>query len=311
MVLSASFGSYPRPEAYREYLIETYGKQKKQDHVPTDRDAEMLLAATRGVVEDQTGLDIITDGQLTWDDFLVSVAADFEGVRMGGLIRFYDNNTYYRRPTIIGEVSNDQPILNEELTVLRELNPGAKVKAVVPGPYSLYKLSQDRFYHDEAEAIAAMSMALLTEIEALDADYIQIDEPSLSYEMDKDLFPIVEDELKKLTNAAKGKTIIATYFGKLNSCVKEIMGLEADYIGVDCVSFEDNYEVLVQSGMKSVQLGLLDARNTKLEDEIELKNRIDMLDSDDLIISTNCGLEFLPREYALRKIDLLSKLTNE
>jgi methionine synthase II (cobalamin-independent) len=36
-----------------------------------------------------------------------------------------------------------------------------------------------------------------------------------------------------------------------------------------------------------------------------------MLNSDDIIISTNCGLEFLPREYALRKADLLSKLANE
>jgi len=67
----------------------------------------------------------------------------------------------------------------------------------------------------------------------------------------------------------------------------------------------------VQSQIKNVQLGVLDARNTKLEDKIQVKNKIDMLGSDDIIISTNCGLEFLPRKYARRKLDLLSNIANE
>ncbi len=310
MVLSASFGSYPRPEALREYQIKTQGKQKKGEGQPAEEDAEALAAAVGEVAEDQAGLDIITDGQLTWDDFLASVMADFDGVEMGGLIRFYDNNAYYRRPRIVGELANRQPILNQELALLQDANPGRKVKAVVPGPYSLWDLSEDRYYHDKEEAISEISRALLTEVKALDADYVQIDEPSLSYNLDRDVFPTVRDELNKLAKAVKGKAIIATYFGKLGGCAKELRELRADYIGVDCASFEDNYEVLVRTGLKSVQLGLLDARNTKLEDEVDARNKIDMLESDDLVISTNCGLEFLPREYALRKVDLLSKLAN-
>jgi len=311
MVLTASFGSYPRPAALREYQIKTYGRQKKVDCVPTDEDARVLTEAMREVVGDQTGLDIITDGQITWDDFLASVAAGFSGVKMKGLIRFYDNNTYYRRPTIVGEVESKRPALKENLELLKELNPGAKTKAVVPGPYSLFKLSENKFYKDDSECIAALSKALESEIKALDADYIQIDEPSLSYHLDKDLFGTINNELKHLVKAARGKTIITTYFGELLACVEELRQVKADYIGVDCVSFENNYEVLIQSGIKNVQLGLLDARNTKLEDMVRLKDRIEMLDSDKIILSTNCGLEFLPRKYALRKIEMLSKLGKE
>lgn len=311
MVLSASFGSYPRPDALREYQIKAHGKQKKVDRAPTEEDERMLAEATRQVVEDQTGLDIITGGQLTWDDFLASVAAGFEGVRMGGLIRFYDNNVYYRRPVITGEVANGEPSLVKGLTLLKGLNPGAATKAVVPGPYTLYELSEDEFYGDKAEGVAALSEALRTEIGALEADYVQIDEPSLSYDLDKDVFGSVNDELKRLAKAADGKTIIATYFGDLTLCMQEIAELKADYIGVDVVSFPDNYETLVKSGLKNVQLGALDARNIKLEDDVRLRNQIEMLDSEDMIVSTNCGLEFLPREYALRKVDLLSKIANE
>lgn len=311
MVLTASFGSHPRPEALREYQIKTYGRQKKADCVPTKEDERMLTEAMREVVGDQAGLDIITDGQITWDDFLASVAANFSGVKMSGLIRFYDNNIYYRRPVIIGEVENKKPVLKENLELLKKLNPGAKTKAIIPGPYSLFKLSENKFYTDDAECIAALAKALETEVKTLDADYIQIDEPSISYHLDKDLFSTINNELKRLVKAARGKTIVATYFGELMACVEELQQIKADYIGVDCASFENNYEVLIRSGIKNVQLGLLDARNTKLEDEVRMKDRIEMLGSDEIIISTNCGLEFLPRKYALRKIGLLSKLGKE
>jgi len=311
MVLTASFGSYPRPDFLREYQIKTYGKQKKIDHVMTKGDEQMLVEAMREVIGDQTGLSIITDGQLTWDDFLASTAAGFEGVKMGGLIRFYDNNTYYRRPTIVGEVKFKKPQLKGNLELLKRMNPGAKVKVVIPGPYSLYDLSEDKYYGSKEEGIAAYSKALEKEVKELKADYIQIDEPSLSYNLDRDLFPAINSGIKRLVKAAKGKTIVATYFGELMACVEELRKIKADYIGVDCVSFKDNYEVLIQSGIKNVQLGLLDGRNTKPEDMVLMRDRIEMLGSKKLIISTSCGIESLPREYALRKIDLLTKLSDE
>jgi len=295
----------------REYQIKAYGRQKKVDHIQTKEDEAMLVKAMQEVVGDRAGLDIITDGMITWDDYLASAAASFEGVKMGGLIRFYDNNTYYRRPTIVGDISCKKPVLKNNLDLLKKLNPGAKTKAIVPGPYSLYCLSEDKHYDEPEECIKALSKAIEAEVKTLDADYIQIDEPSLSYEIDRDLFPAVNAELKKLTKAAKGKTIITTYFGDLSTCIKEIMELKADYIGIDCVSFEGNYETLVKSGIKNVQLGLLDARNTKIEDEVRMKDRIEMLDSGKLILSTNCGLEFLPRKYAMRKVDMLTKLGSE
>jgi 5-methyltetrahydropteroyltriglutamate--homocysteine methyltransferase len=309
MILSASFGSYPRPSSLREYQIKTHGKQKKTNHVPTKQDREKLREAMRQVVEDQTGLDIITDGQLTWDDFLASVASNFDGIRMGGLIRFYDNNIYYRRPVIESEIVNNKPSVNENISMLKDLNPGNKIKAVIPGPYSLYDLSDDKFYNEPAEGIAAMSEALQEEIKAIDADYIQIDEPSFSYSYDENLADDIKEELNKIIKKTNAKTIVSTYFGKISS--NKLLGIDADYLGIDCVSHKENYESLVRSGIKNIQLGLLDARNTKPEDPVDLKNKIDMIGSDDMLLSTNCGMEFLPREYAIRKTDLLSTIANE
>jgi len=308
MVLTASFGTYPRPDSLREYQIKTYGKQKKIDYEYSQADLDNLNQALEQVVADQEELGIITDGMLEWDDYLVHPASCFEGIKMGGLIRFYDNNMYYRRPAIVGEVKNEKPLLGEGLNRLKEINPGQEIKAVIPGPYSLYDLSEDKYYNDAGEAIAALSAALQVEVEALDADYIQIDEPSLSYTPDSDLFPLVNDELDKIIGKAKAKVIVTTYFGDSSRVMDQLADIKADYIGVDCVSFPQNYDALLDSGLKNVQLGVLDARNTKIEDETELRYKIDALESDDLILSTNCGLEFLSRQYAKRKLDLLSKL---
>ncbi len=312
MILSASFGSFPRPDFLREYQIKRYGKQKRVDDAMREGDIEVLKRGVRAVVEDQTGLDIITDGQLIWDDFLASVATDFDGVEMGGLIRFYDNNAYYRKPIIRGEIRSRGGWIREQVKILREVNPGMAIKVVIPGPYTLYDLSEDKYYKDKAEGIAAMASALRDEIRGVEADYVQIDEPSLSYNMDKDLFFSVKEDIERLVvEGKKGgrRSILATYFGDLNSCIDELSEIRADYIGVDAVSF-DNYEVLAQSGLKNVQLGLVDARNVKMEEEAEVIKRIEGLGSNNIIISTNCGMEFIPREYALKKVDLLSTIAN-
>ena len=53
MVLTASFGSYPRPDALREYQIKAYGRQKKVDHVTTKEDERMLAEAIARLIDDE------------------------------------------------------------------------------------------------------------------------------------------------------------------------------------------------------------------------------------------------------------------
>jgi len=306
MVLSASFGSYPRPNFLREYQIASYGKQKKIDHKYSQKDLDVMKKAVEEVVSDQKGLNIITDGMLTWDDYLAHIASGFNGMEMGGLIRFYDNNTYYRRPAITNDISGKKLLAGEMHKYVKTQD--SKLKTVIPGPYTLYKLSEDKYYKDPAEAISAITNALEAEIKALETDYIQIDEPSLSYGPDKDLTTQAIEAVNALCSKVEGKSIVATYFGDSSRVMDDLAEIKADYLGIDCVSFPQNYDALLQSGIKNVQLGLLDARNTKIEEEAEVRKKMDAVDSDDIIISTNCGLEFLPRQYAKRKLDLLSRL---
>ena len=55
--------------------------------------------------QEEAGLDIITDGQIRWDDLVTPFAKNIDGFKIGGLLRFFDNNVYYRRPVVKSKLS--------------------------------------------------------------------------------------------------------------------------------------------------------------------------------------------------------------
>jgi 5-methyltetrahydropteroyltriglutamate--homocysteine methyltransferase len=308
MVLTASFGSYPRPDSLREYQLSKYGKQKKKGEYDAD-DERAFDSALQQYVAAQEGIDIITDGQFKWDDYMAHVMSTFSGVEMSGLIRFYDNNNYYRRPVIRGEIIREEGILSNNVPKLRELSP-SKIKVVIPGPYTLSKLAEDKFYGSQLKVMEAIFEVLKTEVKAANdvgADYIQIDEPSLSYHYEKENADAAIELINALAAEIDGKSIIATYFGDSSGIMDDISKLKSDYIGIDCVSYPANYRALLASGLRNLQLGLIDARNVKMESRESVLERAEPF-GDDVIISTNYGLEFVGGSYAAKKLRLLSEI---
>ena len=45
-----------------------------------------------------------------WTARPISPAA-LDGFRIGGLIRYFDNNTYYRQPEVIGQIAREEPVI--------------------------------------------------------------------------------------------------------------------------------------------------------------------------------------------------------
>ena len=74
--------------------------------------AEATRETTRRIlaIEERAGLDLLMDGCAGWDDAQTYVARGLEGMRIAGLIRYLDTNTYYRQPEIVGPVAPKQPI---------------------------------------------------------------------------------------------------------------------------------------------------------------------------------------------------------
>lgn len=330
--LTTVVGSYPRPRWLIDELIKLQGKQKESESKFNAEVEEAFCKATKEIIEEQEnlGIQLITDGQLRWNDALAYIAEKISGFEMNGLIRYYDNNFYYRRPEIVSNIEWVEPILVNDFLFSKKLSKKSEVKAVLPGPYTLYNLSINKSSFKKEELILKIGEALSKEIKALQSagcNVIQIDEPSLVYTppSSKDgEREVVEESLEKIFKVIfpSTKSMLYTYFSGLKEEHSFLLDLKFDVLGMDFVSGDSkksNIDFLKEQKVeKKLALGLFDARNVKMESEESIKNLIEKiekfsyhLESDEFYLNPNSGLEFLPREYALRKLKLISSIVKK
>ncbi len=257
--------------------------------------------------QEEAGVDIITDGQIRWDYLVTPVVKNIQGAEIGGLIRFFDNNVYYRRPIIKSKVAFKNFSIVEQFK-FAQANSKKTIKAVLPGPFTLAKLSADEYYHNFDKLTLDLAEILnkeALELEKAGAKYIQLDEPSLCYNPEK--LDLAKKALEKTFENIKAKKIVFFYFGPVKDLFPKILDSSVDVIGIDVVSKPENLNLILDNNFtQELILGCLDARNTKLESEEELfalfEKAIKKIPSEKIYISPSCGLEFLPQEKALKKL---------
>ncbi len=313
-------GSYPRPPAegggFR--LRKTLQALDRGESTPEDvRDAEDALTAEILAEQAAAGVDLVTDGQVRWDDPLTRAAEGLDGFAISGLIRFFDNNTYFRQPVVKGPVRRTAPMLVDEFA-FANANSEPPVKAVLCGPYTLAALSADEHYRDRGALLADLAAALRDEardLAAAGATVIQFDEPAMarvpgSPPGDLDALAAVAETL---VDGVEATTVLATYFGDVVPLGPALFDLPFDGFGLDLVAGSQSVDLLAElPAEKQLQAGIADARNTRLEPVEDLVRMVgDIAESvslERLWIAPSCGLEFLPREAAERKLRLLAEV---
>jgi 5-methyltetrahydropteroyltriglutamate--homocysteine methyltransferase len=310
-VQTTVIGSYPKPppEGGTFVLRKTLHALERNEATPDElRIAHEAL--TREVIAEQegAGIELVTDGAVRWDDIVTPFARHMAGFEVGGLLRFFDNNVYYRRPVCTGPVEWRGPATVEEFKFATSV-AAAPVKAVIPGPVTFAHLSIDEYYNDHVKFVMALAGVLAQEafeLEAAGATVIQIDEPAL-LGAPEDL-----DLARRALNLMVGElttaeTVLATYFSDAKRLGAEIFSLPVQVFGLDFVSGPENREVLKAAPQGTrVQAGIVDARNTMLEPADELAANIeslaDVVGLEHLWVAPSAGLEFLPREKARSKL---------
>jgi 5-methyltetrahydropteroyltriglutamate--homocysteine methyltransferase len=304
-------GSYPKPpdEGRPFTLRKTFHALEKGEADQADlRAAQDQLARDVITEQEDAGIDLVTDGLVRWDDIVTPFARAFDGFTIGGLLRWFDNNVYYRRPVCVGPVDWRGPASVDAFRFAQSV-ARVPVKAVIPGPVTFARLSVDEHYGNHSRFTMAVADALAREAIALQeagARFIQIDEPSL-LGAPEDL-ELARHSIDVITNALTGiETTLATYFGDAKRLGTEIFSLPVSRLGFDLVSGAENLE-LIRSAPRGtlIQAGVVDARNTKLEDLADLARSVEQLGGivgpERLTVSPSAGLEFLPREKARLKL---------
>jgi len=264
---------------------------------------------TAEVIQDQirAGLDLVTDGLIRWDDGQTYLARAISGFSFAGLIRYFDTNTYFRQPVVEGLLKWSAPITVADYEFASS-NSTKPVKAVLTGPYTLARLSQDQTYYDQRKLVLDLAEVLNQEAQALQgagAPVIQFDEPA--FLKHKEDFPLFEEAMGRLTRGLKPTLALYTYFDDISGVFPAFLKLPFQIFGLDYFQGNNNWDVVtdVPSDV-CLGLGVINARNTRMETETEIKEAIQrvlpIVPTDRLYINPNCGLEFLPRETAYRKL---------
>ena len=100
---------------------------------------------------------------------------------------------------------------------------------------------------------------------------------------------------------------VYVYFGDVDGLYPQLLDLPIDVLGLDFVAGVRNFQVLKSAPFtKSLGLGLIDARNTRMESAeqiVESLRRVrEIVPLERVHLSPTCGLEFLPREVAQAKL---------
>ena len=320
-LILCNHSSYPRigDDAAHQLLRRTLAQRDKGEETEEavqaaqDRMTELALAE-----QAEAGLDFVTDGQIRWADPISHLASKLSGVRINGLLRFFDTNFYFRQPVVQSKLERTEPLLLEEFKFAREksLRP---VKVVLTGPYTLARHSMvenggaggfDKMLEGYTAALAAEIAALA----AAGATVIQVEEPALLKYPDD--FPRLEQCLSALAmSKASAQLALVLYFGDPAPIYDHLQTLPVDILGLDFTYNPGLVDKVASNGTaRTLALGLVDGRNTRLEDPAALARQLEKLAHDTALnrayLSPSCGLEYLPRDRARQKLRHLATIRN-
>jgi 5-methyltetrahydropteroyltriglutamate--homocysteine methyltransferase len=311
--LSGSFPKLPlEPGAPNVRVIRNrmdQGKATEKDLTAAVRETTRRIVA----LQESAGVDLPVDGQVAWDDAQTFLARGIGGFAIAGLIRYLDTNTYYRQPEITGAVAWTRPVTVDGYREAQSM-AHRPLKAVLPGPYSLYRFSRDLHYKNPREAVQAVGEAVAREAQALEeagATWIHFEEPWLGRARSEDQ-ELVTAALTPVFRGRKAKTMLHVPFRSPAPVFGAIRDLGWSALGLDLVEAPEAWDLLPQIPKgRTVGLGLVDARNTKLESPEHVAKEVQRAGSmrPDLSwqLCPTASLEYLPVDRAAMKVARLTE----
>jgi 5-methyltetrahydropteroyltriglutamate--homocysteine methyltransferase len=318
-LVATTTGLYPLPDWAKSELADLKGHQKGDLVAGDEPDAVVdVYDRARGDVVDvqhDAGLDRIVEGQLRWDDMLAHPLTVHDNVDTGGIVRYYDNNNFYRDPVVTGPLDHSGDVASE-LDALATLTDDP-IQAVLPGPYSLADLATDEHYGDEADFLAAVADFLAGEAAGFPGtETLFLLEPSLVTDSPGDgADERASDAIDTVADAVDCDVVVQTYWGALEEKVHaHLLDADVDAIGYDLVTDHDQALYLVNEyGTKDdVAIGVVDGQNTLVESPDTVAERVDWLDDQTPVadfgtvyLTPNTETFYLPYEKFRAKLDAL------
>ncbi|MEE9325003.1 MAG: methionine synthase [Dehalococcoidia bacterium] len=314
-------GSYATPS----WLWTAWDEIEKGNYGTTDVN-ETLNDAVNIAIWDQekAGVDIITDGEMRRQFFIMSFYSRFTGVEPLPPLRKigylgYDSLGRFK---LVGRIAAPQGLgVIEEFKYLKD-NTVRPVKVTCPGPLTMgysIEMEGNRVFKDRMELNWDLSKIINTELKALveaGAEFIQVDEPDYA------IIPGGIEDWVSLFNATvegvNSKIALHICFGNFASrplgkrtyrwVFPAILDAKADQLVLEFANREmKEIEMWKELGVeKELGAGLVDVKSFYVETPEDVAERIRLalkyVPVEKLYINPDCGFAKLPRWLSFLKL---------
>ena len=321
-------GSYPQPDwlidrAKLSHRLPPRVRARELWRVAPDWLEQAQDDATVLAIGDQerAGLDIITDGEIRRESYSNRFATALEGIDLdnpASVISRSGETTIV--PRVTGKIRRRRPVEVRDVRFLRA-NTIRRIKATVPGPFTMSQQAQNDFYASEEEMALDYAAAVNDEIRDLlqaGADIVQIDEPWMQARPEKAReFGLTA--LKRALDGVTGETAVHLCFGyaamvhdrpAAYSFLTELASSPVDAISIETAQSSLDCSVLAQLPGKTIILGVIDLSTHEVETpEIvaaRIRRALPFVNGERIVVAPDCGMKYLPREVAFAKMQAMA-----
>ncbi|TME24084.1 MAG: 5-methyltetrahydropteroyltriglutamate--homocysteine methyltransferase [Chloroflexi bacterium] len=322
-------GSYPQPEwlVDREMLGSRLPPRVRAREIwrvapefLEQAQDDATLVAIRDM--ERAGIDIITDGEIRRESYSNRFATALEGMDLDHPGSALDRTGHPNPvPRVVGPIRRTRPVEKRDVEFLRA-NTDREIKATLPGPFTMSQQAQDDHYHDEEAFAMALAEAVNEEVRdlfAAGADVVQLDEPYLQARSEKaERFAV--GAINRALEGVTGTTALHTCFGYAHIVhnrpngypfLEPLADVDVRQISIESAQQKVDLGVLRSMGAKTVIVGVIDLSDESPVEDVDtvarrIRNALQFVDPERLILAPDCGMKYLPRDKAFGKLRALA-----
>ena len=291
---------------------------------------DAIILAVR--LQQECGIDIVTDGEQSRQHFVHAFLESVEGVDFARRVEMGIRADRYKAmvPTVTGELRLTGRVHAREAKAARAHAKG-RLKFTLPGPMTVSDTIADAYYGDRVRMAMAIAALLNQEARALAADgvdIIQFDEPAFNVYARE----VVGWGIAALHRAAEGlscttavhicygygipaniewKRTLGTEWRQYEAIFPALNESRIDQVAIECRNSRVPMHLLGLLRRKQVQVGAIDVATDTIETPEEVAAVIAeaarYVRPENIIPSTNCGMVPMRRDIALAKLEALAR----
>ncbi len=301
----------------------------KGEELSAAKDDATLLALK---VQEDAGIDIVTDGEQSRQHFVHGFLEAVEGIDFDKRVEMGIRNDRYKAmcPTVVGPLRLRGRVHAREARLSR-MHTRKRLKFTLPGPMTIVDTIADAHYGDRVKLAMAFAGPLNEEARGLAADgvdVIQFDEPAFNVYMEAAAGWGIE-ALHRAIEGLSCKTAVHICYGygiPANVQWKATLGAEwrqyeqffpalaasrIDQVSLECIHSHVPMHVLKLLQGKDVLIGVIDVASEEIETPEEVAAVIaaatEYVAVHRIVPCTNCGMAPMRRDTAAAKLEALAR----